>query len=941
MSDSNKNRGWNEAELKLRWRTYLLMVLTLVGAVFAVEVISQTVFMRGFANVERTQMQDQVKRAQSAVRQDLDALGADVFSYSAWDDTVRFIETGNQGFVDSNLTDSFFTGFRANLAVIVKNDGTIVYGQGFDLEKSRVTAMPTGLLRYLTPDSPLVKHSGADGRVSGILMLAEGPMLIDSQPILTSQAEGPVLGAVLMGRWLDDAKVAELARVTLLSLSFEPAGTTELPGDVRQALASAGPTADPVVKPVDAHTVAGYGLLNDIFGQPALILRVATPRAVFAQGSKSVRYFVYALVAVMLAFGLTMGQILERSVFGRLTRLTWAVRRVKSEDGRFDHVTLRGRDELSELAGTVDSAFVELNDLRTTALADRARFESIVSHSTDVITVVDVDGTISYQTPSVKRVLGLEPAQLLGARLAGIVHPKDAPWVRSYLAALASREGARATVEWRFRNSSGDWVAIETTGANLLEDPNVRGIVLTSRDVGERKAMDEELTRLALHDPLTGLANRALFSDRLEHALAQSSRNRSHVAVLFMDLDDFKNINDSLGHVVGDRLLALVAKRLRGLLRSSDTAARLGGDEFAVLLEGESSTLQASYVAERILGSLRKPFQVGATQVSASVSIGVAISSPGNENLEELLRNADLALYAAKAEGKARFRIYEAEMHAAVCARLKSEAELRRALDNQEIVAYYQPILSAKTGKIVGVEALARWNHPTKGLVLPAEFISLAESTGLIVPLGLSVLEQACRSMHEWHERGADPDLVLAVNLSPRQLSQPQVAERVVHILKECSLAPETLILEITESVLMDEPSDILATLSKLKSYGIKLSIDDFGTGYSSLSYLQRYPIDILKIPRSFLIGGDSHSEVSPLVEAIVALGRSLKMEVVAEGIETKEQLEGLVALGCDMWQGYLHSRPEVASVVLQCLLGERSRCASCDQSDSCAGRSC
>ena len=807
----------------------------------------------------------------------------------------------------------------------MKNDGTIAYGQGFDLQTGHVTPMPAGLGQYLTPDGPLVSHTSADSTLSGILMLPEGPMLIDSQPILTSQAQGPVRGAVLMGRWLDESKVAEFASTTLLSLSFEPVAGTDVPADVRQALASVGPTADPVVRPVDGHTMAGYATLDDVFGQPALILRVETPRAVFAQGGTSVRYFVYALIAVMLAFGLTMGRILESSVFARLTRLTWLVRHVKSEDGRSSRVTLEGHDELSELAGAVDSAFVDLNHMRDAALASQARFESIVSHSTDVVTVVDVDGTITYQTPSVKRVLGLEPAQLVGTRLTGLMHPDDAPFVDSFLAAMGSRKGARATVEWCFTNSTGDWVAVETTGANLLQDSDVQGIVLTSRDIGERKAMDEDLTRLALHDPLTGLANRALFADRLEHALAQSSRHGSRVAVLFMDLDDFKNVNDSLGHVAGDKLLALVAQRLHGLLRSCDTAARFGGDEFALLLEGDSTILQASYVAERILEGLQKPFQVGSTEVRASVSIGVAISSTGNESMEELLRNADLALYAAKAEGKARFRIYEAEMHAAVVARLKSEADLRRALENQEIVAYYQPILSASTGSIVGVEALARWTHPTKGLVLPAEFISLAESTGLIVGLGLSVLEQACRSMRDWREQGADPALLLAVNLSPRQLYQPQVADNVVRILADCGLDPKKLILEITENVLMDEPSDTLATLARLKSHGIKLSIDDFGTGYSSLSYLERYPIDILKIPMCFLGDGHSRPQVSPLVEAIVALARSLKMEVVAEGIETEGQLAGLVALGCDLWQGYLHSRPEKASTVLEMLLRERS----------------
>ncbi len=547
-----------------------------------------------------------------------------------------------------------------------------------------------------------------------------------------------------------------------------------------------------------------------------------------------------------------------------------------------------------------------------------ARFKALVQNASDVVTVVEIDGTVKYQTPSLKRVLGFEPEAFVGSSLAELVHPGDVPRVEGFLAELASGGGEAGPVEWRFRDSAGGWVAVETTGSNLLDDPDVGGVVLTTRDITERKAYQEELTRQAFHDSLTGLANRALFSDRIEHALARADRQGLQLAVLFMDLDDFKDVNDSLGHAAGDALLVMVSGRLQEVLRTEDTAARLGGDEFAVLLEGESSALHASQVAERIMESLQQPFIVAATQVFVSASIGIAARSLAEESAEELLRNADLALYAAKAGGKDRFCIFEPAMHQAVRERLQLEAELRRALDRDEIVVYYQPILRAGDGRIVCVEALARWNHPARGVVRPEEFIPLAEETGLIIPLGLSVLEQACSCMHDWQRRGVDPDLTLSVNLSPRQLRHPDVAEDIIRTVSSSGLDPRKLILEITENVLLTESPDTLSTLARLKSCGIRISIDDFGTGYSSLSYLKRYPIDILKIPKSFVDGVDGRVEESALAKAVLSLGGSLNLEVVAEGIESREQLDRLVALDCDMWQGYFDSYPEESSVVIK-----------------------
>ena len=550
-----------------------------------------------------------------------------------------------------------------------------------------------------------------------------------------------------------------------------------------------------------------------------------------------------------------------------------------------------------------------------------SRSRALVQNASDIVTIVEIDGTVKYQTPSVERVLGFEPEDLVGSSLTEIVHPNDVPKVDSFLAEVTSQPKAVKPAEWRLKSASGAWLAAETTGSNLLDDPDVQGVVLTTRDVSERKTLQEQLTRQAFYDSLTGLPNRALLSDRIDHVLARADRQKLTVGILFIDLDDFKNVNDSMGHAAGDELLVLVAQRLLGFLRVEDTAARMGGDEFAVLLEGKTSALHASHVAERIIAGLRRPFTMGLRQVFISASIGIAIRSSARETSEEMLRNADLALYAAKAEGKNLFRVYEPEMHQAVRDRLELEAELRRALDGDEIIVHYQPILRTGDGRIVGVEALARWEHPTRGLLLPDDFIPLAEDTGLIVPLGSTVLAQACRCVQGWYGMGVDPELTLSVNLSPRQIRHPGLAEDIISSVKEAGFDPKRLILEITENVLLEDSPDTMSTLASFKNHGIRIAIDDFGTGYSSLGYLRSYPIDILKMPRVFVQGFDGDLEESALAETVLSLGGSLKMDVVAEGIESKEQLDRLVALDCDMWQGYLDSRPEDAARVTERLL--------------------
>jgi diguanylate cyclase (GGDEF)-like protein len=416
----------------------------------------------------------------------------------------------------------------------------------------------------------------------------------------------------------------------------------------------------------------------------------------------------------------------------------------------------------------------------------------------------------------------------------------------------------------------------------------------------------------ALHDPLTGLPNRDFFSDRIRHALERARRSGKAVAVLFMDLDNFKYVNDSLGHETGDELLVKVARRIERSLRAGDTPARFGGDEFIVLLEDIAGAEDAIRAAERIANELRDPLVLVGQEVSVGASIGIAVSRPADVGGSgTLLRDADAAMYAAKQDGKATYRVFDPSMNKEARVRLRLENDLRAALESGEFAIHYQPKVELKTGRIVGFEALVRWHHPTRGLVYPDHFISIAEETGLISPIGRWVLERACRQAKGWHETHPDlPPLTLAVNLSPRQFRRPDLVEDVEEVLRETGLDPGALELEITEGVAMEDAPSTLITLYKLKGLGAKLSIDDFGTGYSSLSYLKRFPVDYLKLDRSIVEGLDQDPRNNAVASAVIVLAHSLGQRVIAEGVETEEQLGRLRLLECDIAQGYLFADP-------------------------------
>ena len=551
------------------------------------------------------------------------------------------------------------------------------------------------------------------------------------------------------------------------------------------------------------------------------------------------------------------------------------------------------------------------------ALADRsralsesdARFRALAESTSDLVCLHTPDGVYQYASPSVRRLLGYEPDELVGTHPIDYIHPDQRAHVerRFHIHTVAGSKPVEFS--YRIRRRGGAYTWFETVITPIVSsNGQVVQLQSSSRDITERKRTEEELVRLAFHDELTGLPNRALALDRIGQALAVSRRTNQAVGVLFIDLDGFKVVNDTIGHYAGDATLVAVAERLTGLVRPGDTLARLGGDEFVMLCPGADGPASA-IVARRVLHALGQPFTVYGRTIDLTASIGIAISH-GADDPMRLVENADTAMYDAKRAGRDRFAIFDPDERTSQLNRLATEFALRRAVERNELVLHYQPEIDLATGRVVGVEALVRWQRDDGVLVPPGDFIPLAEETGLIIVIGRWVIEEACRQVSRWEAQGAGPDLRVWVNVSARQLGQPDLVPTVQAAIRAARIRPQSLCLEITESALMEDAEAAAAQLDQLRSLGISLGVDDFGTGYSSLAYLNRFPLDVLKIDRSFVARLDADTEAETIVAAIIDLAHALDLVVIAEGVETEEQLAVLRRLECDQAVGFYFSQP-------------------------------
>jgi diguanylate cyclase (GGDEF)-like protein/PAS domain S-box-containing protein len=612
------------------------------------------------------------------------------------------------------------------------------------------------------------------------------------------------------------------------------------------------------------------------------------------------------IVAIIL-LGLISAVVIARSVVQPLAHLRETARDI----GDGDH-SARAKDsgprEIRELAGVLNATAASIQQRDAALRVSEAYWRSLIQNTQDVIAVVDAAGVVRFASPSVQHVLGYSPDDFAGMNTAELIHPDDLAEVLEFLALVVTGADREGLIEYRCKHADGGWVHIEAR-AMLVHDENGDFVVVNARDLSERRRDQEKIVHMAYHDALTGLPNRLLFTDRLQVALAQARRNADKVCLISIDLDRFKIINDTLGHSAGDELLRGATGRLEKLVREGNTVARIGGDEFMILLSACESAEDGVAVAQRLVEAFRLPFALQAGSYHATASVGLSVYPDDGSDAESLLSASDIAMYAAKDAGRDTFRRYTSSIENTGASWLALEAELRRAIEQGELRVYYQPQVNVSSQKIVGVEALVRWQHPTRGLIAPMEFIPLAEEIGLIVPLGEYVLRHACRDAVQWQREGVPP-VRLAVNISHRQVSEHNFVSTVRRIITESGLTPSLLELEITETAALRNVERTRAVAIGLAELGVRLSIDDFGAGSTSLRYLQDFPITTLKIDRGFITGVANNPSNSAIATSVIALGHQLNLNVIAEGVETQDDLDFLQSRDCDEYQGFFCSRP-------------------------------
>lgn len=934
--------------MTLRLRLLTTIGLTLVGLLAGIHEIAERVMLRSFEDLERQTAHRNVERTLNTLEQLDDELHVITGDWANWTDTYRFMADHNAAYVKSNIQAESLEGIHVDMMLWISESQSLYHQKVV----ARVPELPMpnaeAMVAYLRRQGIFRRASGFGDGVKGLVLQTPAPLIVSVRPVHDSNANLPRRGWLVFARYFDAHMLERLRTMTKLDVAGYPLGRSSTPIDVAEAMFSRASNARVVLGRPSADHVVGYGIATDIAGRDAFALKVVEPRTIYRQGLASVSNLGRLIVLVGIVFALVVLYVFERFALRRLTSLGKQVE-VIGASGKSGRVALDGRDELGRLATAINGMLQSLERaeaLRESEARLRDHNESleqlvgertqqlaqkniVLENAVEGIARVDESGRLAEVNTAFGRIVGEEPEALIGRPWTQLV----AEGGRSVAAEALHRARRKGKAEAEIEATYGDgesYAAITVVadrGATDLSD----GFHLFLKDVSERKRMEREIERLAFHDKLTGLPNRALFLDRTALALARADRHHLGTAMLFLDLDNFKYVNDSLGHDAGDRLLQRVAERLLEAVRPGDTVARLGGDEFTVLLEDLRSERDAEDVAARILEALVPPVALGVGNAYVSASIGYTFVAGRPTSPKELLKDADTAMYHAKARGKSCCAGFEPSMNDSATERMELETALRTALEEGELFVEYQPLVDLNSGRVSGAEALVRWRHPSRGVIAPARFVPIAEDTGLIVTIGYWVLEEACRQLRRWREATGLHHLTVNVNLSGRQLERADVVDRVREAIQRSGLDPRGVVLEITETILMRDPGAVAQKLAELKALGIGIALDDFGTGYSSLSTLSAFPVDTLKIDRAFISRLEDESGAAAVVQAIVALSHSLKMGVTGEGVETGYQMRTIRDLGCDTGQGYLFARP-MAGPEFACFLDKAARRKNADE---------
>jgi diguanylate cyclase (GGDEF)-like protein/PAS domain S-box-containing protein len=838
--------------MTLRIKARLLTSIIFLFLIIILAIMLKYLLLDRLSVMERRDASEDIHRVSVAITGELSSLEKEL------SDRTELAEINKKNpksdFLTTTFPDSTFSKFGINLAVSVSQSGQIING-GFKYPNTdKRVDVPKSISQVLKTGFHLLSNYTTR---SGVILLPEGPMLIASKPVVDKSKNKLASGVIIIGRIIDNAFIARTIQATQLPISVHTLNAPNYSGDFRTAMYHLERTPEGKYISLDDNHITAFTLIRDIFGKPALILSVKSGREIYDCGNNISRYLMLWFSLAALIAALIINTLFDKLVFSKF----------------------KGK---------------EIQD----------RYQSVVNQAAEGVVIIDFKNkNILEGNDAFYGLLGYSRDEGTDILISGIIVDDEAQTIEHAILRFLKEKR-----EIKLRHKDGSLLDAEIS-ASFISHQGKDAVCFLIHDMTERKRLADRLEYEATHDSLTGLPNRNLLNDLLSRALSHDKRYKKTLVLLLLDLDNFKIVNDTLGHSAGDELLKEVASRLRQCVRRYDTVARLGGDEFAIVLSGISHDNDVTSVVDKIRSVFTHPFRINEHEMFITCSIGIALAQADGDRAEDLLSNADIAMYYVKGSGKSNYQFFSAEMNARISGRLEMETRLRRAVDREEFILHYQPKIELSTGKIVGMEALLRWQTEEGVLMPPSEFIHLLDDTGLIVSVSGWVLREACRQNKAWQDAGLPP-LVVSTNISARHFYQNNLPEAIKKVLHESGLQSRYLKIELTESIIMRDIDEAARQLNRLKEMGISLSIDDFGTGYASFEYLKRFPVDEIKIDRSFVSGVPNDANDATIVSTVIALAHKMNLEVVAEGVENEQQLGFLAERNCHQVQGFYFSRP-------------------------------
>lgn len=892
--------------MKLSRKIITLILIAFAITVLTVTYISKTFLMNHFVTLEINKADSGVSRIIKFIQSDVDTLDAISTSYGHWDETYNYINNGNHNYIDRNFTDlSSFIKVDANIIIIAQTDGTPKFIK--TLNCATTQTLDEYELKGISKRIASLLNYNSLSRIRGIYMTYKGPLLLTCQPIIDSKGLKPSNGYFILAKFLDQGEISEISSIVGESFTIHNYVSADF-NNISQVTAN-----NVSINNMNPDKITGYGVIKDIFGTPALTVELSLPKDILVQANSSMHFYSYIIAVIFILFVLIVLNFLENIVLKRISYIQNTVNTMSSTRDLSLRIVDHQNDEISELSERFNSMFDHIQETNMQLMKSERKYSSLFSNMMAGfmycrVILNDAMNPVDFEILEINNSFAAmfkKSREAIVNKLGLKLLPDE---IRSYpnlmhMINQVAVKGTTSMADTFYDEKYDSWFYLTIYGieknhfAMMLTD-------ITDKQLNQKKIMD-----LAYYDELTRLPNRKKLKEELQIILDQCSITHEKFALLFVDLDNFKSINDSLGHEVGDYVLEKTASRFKHLVDENVLLGRLGGDEFIIVLRNLIHESQAEMLANR-LSSLMKPvINYKGSELYIGASIGISIYPDDGSTLSHLMRNADAAMYAAKRNGGYSYELYSRGMNDFALTELIMEGNLRKALDNNEIVIYYQPIVNLKTMKTIGAEALIRWMQ-NGTLVPPNQFIPLAKNIGVIVSIDNWVLKAACKQCSDWQKLVPDLDFYISINTSYKQIKEPDFIKTVIRAYESASLDPSCLNLEITEDEAMEDAELTISILEKLKAKGITAAMDDFGTGYSSLSYVNRLPIDILKIDRSLISTIDKDIRALEIVRTIMLMCHSLGINILAEGVERESQLEILQDFGCDLIQGYIISKP-------------------------------